>query len=88
MGKSILQFSRSYLGMGMQERRITIDQALTTRHLNEMVTRLGSENLARNILTSWFVSHDGIAKAYDFFVQKIGRWTWKPLIWKQRLLPT
>lgn len=29
----------------------------------------------------------GVSKAYDFFAGKIGKWSWKPIIWKSSILP-
>lgn len=53
----------------------------------EIVLRLGSVDLAKTTLSGWFVNCNGTAKAYDFFVKKIGRWPWKPLLWKSCIIP-
>lgn len=38
-------------------------------------------------MNGWFNKQDGIGKAYDFFINKNGRWPWKPIIWKSCILP-
>lgn len=52
-----------------------------------LVCRLGSMENSRQCLNDWFGGQDGIGKAYDFFVNKKGKWPWKPIIWKTCILP-
>lgn len=40
----------------------------------EMVLRLGSVEVAKVRLASWFSGQNGVALAYDFFVHKVGKW--------------
>lgn len=52
-----------------------------------MVNRVGTVQLAKEKLSGWFGGSNGMTKAYDFFVNKVGKWPWKPLIWKSCILP-
>lgn len=38
-------------------------------------------------LESWFVGNGGLSRAYDFFIQKVGRWPWKTLLSKACIIP-
>lgn len=53
----------------------------------EMTFKLGTHDLAITMLSSWFNGVGGLSKAYDFFIGKVGRWPWKPLLWKTCILP-
>lgn len=57
------------------------------RFCKDMVSVLGLVEVATLRLHEWFNGMDGMAKAYNFFVRKVGVWPWKPLIWKSCILP-
>lgn len=54
---------------------------------HELVRRVGTKQDAITCLEKWFVGNRGSSMAYDFFVQKIGLWPWKPIVWKSSILP-
>lgn len=62
-----------------------IKQLLRIR--DDMVTRQGSIDGATALLESWFSNGKGLGKAYEFFIGAVGRWPWKPIIWKSCILP-
>lgn len=57
-----------------------IKQLLRIR--DEIVLRTGSNSNAMDCLDQWFERDKGMSRAYDFFVHKVGKWPWKPVIWK------
>lgn len=67
--------------MGMEESRISSEQLICI--CGTLVNRLGSVESAKLCLDGWF---GGIGKAYNFFVNKIGKWPWNPIIWKSCIL--
>lgn len=54
---------------------------------NDLAHRCGTIQLSQGKLEMWFNGNEGIGKAYDFFVHKVGKWPWKPLVWKSCILP-
>ncbi|XP_073049677.1 uncharacterized protein [Primulina eburnea] len=62
-----------------------IKNILSTR--DEMVSTLGSVEVAVARLQFWFGGNTGLARAYDFFVHTTGLWPWKPLLAKNCILP-
>lgn len=62
-----------------------IKQQLHIRDL--LVARFGSGPAARHALDSWFGTGVGVRDAYNFFVESIGNWPWKPVIWKTCIVP-
>lgn len=52
-----------------------------------MVTRLGSLGEASVCIERCFSGNGSLSLAYDLFVQKVEKWPWKHIIWKQCILP-
>lgn len=50
------------------------------------MNRQGSTDAANALLESWFCRSMGLGKSYEF-VGTVGRWPWKPIIWKSCILP-
>ncbi|XP_073121801.1 uncharacterized protein [Henckelia pumila] len=52
-----------------------------------IVDRVGSVDGAIDEMERWFGPHNGLRKAYAFFIGGNGIWPWKPLVLKSYILP-
>lgn len=68
-----------------REKSPLIKQILLIRDI--LIERKGSKDAAIDCLNCWFGGTGGVSQAYDFFVGKVGKWPWKPLLWKSCILP-
>lgn len=47
-----------------------------------LIKAKGSIDEAIACLDTWFGRGKGVGHAYEFFVNQIGNWPWKPILWK------
>lgn len=70
---------------GNKDNSPLIKQLLQIR--DTLASRFGSITAAMIGLNSWFQGGLGLNGAYKFFMQSTGKWPWKPIIWKNCLVP-
>ncbi|XP_073271519.1 uncharacterized protein [Primulina huaijiensis] len=57
-------------------------------HLRDLlIGGFGTKEIAQQKICYWFASHQGMSRAYEYFVQSKGKWPWKIILSRHCILP-